>query len=83
MSNGIILVTGASGQQGGSVARALLAAGAKVRASSRDPQKLADLKEQGAETVAVDHRTMRAQPTKSGPEKNASSDPSKGRPAAR
>lgn len=54
MSDSVILVTGASGQQGGSVARALLAAGATVRATSRDPGKLADLKAQGAETVALD-----------------------------
>ena len=54
MANERILVTGASGQQGGAVARALLAQGAKVLASSRNPDKLADLKEQGAEVVALD-----------------------------
>jgi len=52
----VILVTGATGQQGGAVARELLAAGHKVRAMTRNPDSeaakaLADL---GAEVVRGD-----------------------------
>ena len=49
-------VVGATGQQGGAVARALLAAGATVRALTRDPSGDAAraLGEQGAETVRAD-----------------------------
>lgn len=52
----IILVTGATGQQGGAVARELLALGHKVRAMTRDPQKAAAraLAQQGAEIVRGD-----------------------------
>ena len=53
MSDPLILVTGASGQQGGAIARALLAQGARIRAASRNPDKLAELKEQGAEVVSM------------------------------
>ena len=54
MSDPLILVTGASGQQGGAIARALLAQGATIRAASRNPAKLSALKEQGAEVVGMD-----------------------------
>ncbi|MBF6175361.1 NmrA/HSCARG family protein [Nocardia blacklockiae] len=37
-SDGVVLVTGATGRQGGAVARALLAAGVAVRALVRDPE---------------------------------------------
>jgi len=55
-SGAVILVTGATGQQGGAVARELLAAGHKVRAMTRNPDSeaakaLADL---GAEVVQGD-----------------------------
>jgi uncharacterized protein YbjT (DUF2867 family) len=56
MNNKIIAVTGATGQQGGAVARKLLAEGWKVRALTRDPNKPAAraLAEAGAELVAGD-----------------------------
>jgi uncharacterized protein YbjT (DUF2867 family) len=56
MNEGIIAVTGAAGQQGGAVARKLLAEGWKVRALTRDPQKPAAkaLAALGAEIVAGD-----------------------------
>jgi len=56
MNNKIIAVTGATGQQGGDVARKLLADGWKVRALSRDLKKPAAqaLAEAGAELVAGD-----------------------------
>ncbi|MBN2180853.1 MAG: NmrA/HSCARG family protein [Sedimentisphaerales bacterium] len=38
-TNGKILVTGATGQQGGAVARELLARGHKIRAMTRNPEK--------------------------------------------
>jgi len=52
----VILVSGATGQQGGAIARELLAAGATVRAMTRNPESagakaLADL---GAEIVKAD-----------------------------
>lgn len=52
----VILVFGATGQQGGSVAAALLKAGWSVRALVRDPAagKAAALRDAGAETVAGD-----------------------------
>lgn len=52
----MILVTGATGTQGGAVARALLARGHQVRALTRDPAKGAAraLAELGAEVVAGD-----------------------------
>ena len=51
-----ILVTGATGQQGGAVARELLGRGFGVRALTRDPEKPAakDLAERGAEVVRGD-----------------------------
>jgi len=53
---GTILVTGATGKQGGAVARELLAAGHKVRAMTRKPQSDAarELGSLGAEVVAGD-----------------------------
>lgn len=56
MNNKIIAVTGATGQQGGVVARKLLAEGWQVRALTRDVNKPAalELKSLGAEIVAGD-----------------------------
>lgn len=56
MINKIIAVTGATGQQGGAVARKLLADGWKVRALTRDVNKPAaqDLKARGAQLLAGD-----------------------------
>ncbi|GJQ34911.1 MAG: hypothetical protein JETCAE01_09210 [Anaerolineaceae bacterium] len=56
MSNKLIAVTGATGQQGGAVARKLLAEGWQVRALTRDINKPAaqELKSLGAELVAGD-----------------------------
>ncbi len=56
MNNKIIAVTGATGQQGGAVARKLLADGWKVRALTRDVNKPAAqaLAEAGAELFAGD-----------------------------
>jgi uncharacterized protein YbjT (DUF2867 family) len=56
MNNKIIAVTGATGQQGGVVARKLLAGGWKVRALTRDVNKPAalELKSLGAEIIAGD-----------------------------
>jgi uncharacterized protein YbjT (DUF2867 family) len=56
MNNNIIAVTGATGQQGGAVARKLLAEGWKVRALTRDVNKPAarELKSLGAEVVPGD-----------------------------
>ncbi len=56
MDDKIILVTGATGQQGGAVARHLLKNGWQVRALVRDPQKEAAqaLAAQGAELVQGD-----------------------------
>ena len=56
MNNRIIAVTGATGQQGGAVARRLLADGWKVRALTRDPNKpdARALAEAGAELVPGD-----------------------------
>jgi uncharacterized protein YbjT (DUF2867 family) len=53
---GVVLVVGATGQQGGAVARHLLAAGWPVRALTRDPGKPAAraLADQGAQVVAGD-----------------------------
>jgi uncharacterized protein YbjT (DUF2867 family) len=55
-----ILVTGATGLVGGEVARALLAAGAVVRAGVRDPEgrnqkEAAALRQLGAQVVALDY----------------------------
>lgn len=56
MKNKIIAVTGATGQQGGAVARKLLVDGWKVRALTRDPGKPAaqELASRGAEIVPGD-----------------------------
>jgi uncharacterized protein YbjT (DUF2867 family) len=56
-SNRIILVTGATGQQGGATARHLLAQGWRVRALTRDPNKPAAqaLAQAGAEVVQGDN----------------------------
>ena len=56
MNNKIIAVTGATGQQGGAVARKLLADGWKVRALTRDTDKPSaqGLKSLGAEVVPGD-----------------------------
>ena len=56
MNNKIIAVTGATGQQGGAVARKLLAEGWQVRALTRDINKPAaqELKALGAELIAGD-----------------------------
>jgi len=56
MNDKIIAVTGATGQQGGAVARKLLADGWKIRALTRDPNKPAAqaLAKAGAELVAGD-----------------------------
>lgn len=56
MNNKIIAVTGATGQQGGAVARKLLADGWKVRALTRDLNKPAAqaLAQAGAELIAGD-----------------------------
>ena len=56
MNNKVIAVTGATGQQGGAVARKLLADGWKVRALTRDVDKPAaqELAALGAEIFAGD-----------------------------
>ena len=53
-TNETILVTGATGQQGGAVARCLLSQRQNVRALTRNPAKAEELKRQGAEVVAGD-----------------------------
>jgi uncharacterized protein YbjT (DUF2867 family) len=50
----VIAVVGATGQQGGATARALLDAGARVRALVRDPARARDLADRGAELVRAD-----------------------------
>lgn len=47
----LILVTGATGQQGGAVATALLTKGQKVRVMSRTPEKASALAKAGAEVI--------------------------------
>ncbi|MFI6307512.1 NmrA family NAD(P)-binding protein [Amycolatopsis thailandensis] len=54
MSSAPVLVTGATGRQGGATARALLAAGVPVRALVRDPAKAKALEALGAELVVGD-----------------------------
>ena len=51
----IILVTGATGRQGGATARHLLANGWKVRVLTRDPNKPAALRQADAEVVQGDN----------------------------
>lgn len=50
-TNEAILITGATGQQGGAVARSLLRQGQKVRALTRDPAKAEELRKLGAEVI--------------------------------
>ena len=52
MKNETILVTGATGQQGGAVAKSLLRQGQKVRGFTRNPAKAEALKKLGAEVVS-------------------------------
>ena len=56
MNKGTIAVTGATGQQGGAVARKLIAEGWQVRALTRDVNKPAaqELKALGAELIPGD-----------------------------
>ncbi|MGY1621093.1 NmrA/HSCARG family protein [Geodermatophilus sp. SYSU D00965] len=54
MPGPVIAVVGATGQQGGATARALLAAGARVRALVRDPDRARDLADRGADLVRAD-----------------------------
>jgi uncharacterized protein YbjT (DUF2867 family) len=54
MSTERILVTGATGQQGGAVARSLLRQGQKIRVLTRNPVKREELKKMGAEVVVGD-----------------------------
>ncbi|HET7499035.1 MAG TPA: NmrA/HSCARG family protein [Candidatus Eisenbacteria bacterium] len=56
LSNELILITGATGQQGGAIAHELLVKGRKIRAMTRHPEspKAAALKRLGAEVVAGD-----------------------------
>jgi uncharacterized protein YbjT (DUF2867 family) len=49
-----VTVLGATGKTGGTVAERLLAAGVKVKAVGRSPDKLAALKKRGAEPVVAD-----------------------------
>ena len=53
--NGLVLVTGVTGAQGGAVARSLLAAGRRVRVLTRNPDASAafSLRERGAESLAA------------------------------
>ena len=55
-TNDLILITGATGQQGGAIAHELLAKGRKIRAMTRHPEgeKASALKRLGAEVVAGD-----------------------------
>ena len=50
----LILVTGATGQQGGAVARALINKGQKIRVMTRNPEKAAALAKAGAVVVKGD-----------------------------
>ncbi|HKC94668.1 MAG TPA: NmrA/HSCARG family protein [Nitrospira sp.] len=50
----LILVTGATGQQGGAVARALMNKGQKIRVMTRHPEKATALVKVGAEVVKGD-----------------------------
>lgn len=55
-SRGVVLVSGATGQQGGAIARELLDAGWRVRAMTRKPESPAarELADRGAEVVRAD-----------------------------
>jgi uncharacterized protein YbjT (DUF2867 family) len=57
MGRRTFLVSGATGRQGGAVARSLLKRGHAVRAVTRDPAKAQTLRTLGAEVVAGDLRT--------------------------
>lgn len=50
----LILVTGATGQQGGAVAKTLVEKGQKIRVMTRNPEKAAALAKAGAEVVKGD-----------------------------
>ena len=52
--DGLVLVYGATGQQGGPVARRLLAAGRRTRVLTRDPDRAESLREAGAEIAVGD-----------------------------
>lgn len=52
----LLTIMGATGHTGGKIARRLLAAGARVRAIGRNPDKLAALASAGAEVLAGDSR---------------------------
>jgi len=52
----VLTIMGATGHTGGKIARRLLAAGARVRAIGRNPEKLAALASAGAEVLAGDSR---------------------------
>ncbi len=56
----LILVSGATGQQGGAVARSLIRRGFPVRTLTRDPEKpeAQALAEGGAELVRGDHNSV-------------------------
>ncbi|KFU81911.1 Uncharacterized conserved protein YbjT, contains NAD(P)-binding and DUF2867 domains [Amycolatopsis lurida] len=58
MSPSPVLVTGATGRQGGATARALLAAGVPVRALVRDPARAKAAEALGAELVVGDLRDV-------------------------
>ncbi|MBB5850292.1 NmrA family NAD(P)-binding protein [Amycolatopsis umgeniensis] len=58
MSSEPVLVTGATGRQGGATARALLAAGVPVRALVRDPARAGAVEALGAELVVGDLRDL-------------------------
>jgi uncharacterized protein YbjT (DUF2867 family) len=57
MGRRTFLVSGATGRQGGAVARSLLKRGHSVRAVTRDPTKAQNLRTLGAEVVPGDLRT--------------------------
>src|SRR5688572_2351584 len=50
----MFIITGASGKTGSVVARTLLDAGEKVRVLARDPSRMKDLADRGAEVVRGD-----------------------------
>jgi len=56
MSNGLSLVTGASGFVGGHVVKLLVESGVRVRGMVRDPAKAEPLEKLGVETVTADLR---------------------------
>ncbi len=54
MHQGRVLVAGATGQLGGTIARQLIAAGIPIRAVGRNRERLSALERAGAETAVVD-----------------------------